>query len=374
MKTRIFVAALFALAVILPSTIVAVVVNREVDDAVIDGIEARLMDQAKAWRITAASYEKEIAAREDSARLQAKEIITAQTKIAYELVDKALTDNSGALPNTEKEDVLDRLSRHTVGRTGYIWIIDYDGNYILSQNRARDGENIWNASYDDENYPIQDIISTGKELGSSEVGFLEYLWANQGDPEPRYKIAAMMNFAGLEWVLGVSAYYDDLVSMDFRSETIEELKDLMAAQEVGRSGYLAVLDGDGYYVVSLNRERDGEDISQATDASGRFFVQEGIARAKAAGTDADIIRYPWQNTGEDNPREKIGGVTYYEAWDWIIWPNAYLDDFTSDSANMRWIILGIAVSALVMAFVGYETAPLIQRKQSKKSIPSGPEA
>lgn len=362
MKIRFICAFLCALAAVIPGTVAAVIANNAVEAAVISGIEERLMDQAKAWRFTAESYEANIQAREEYARQQARDIITAQTKVVYELVDKVLTDNGGNLSEEQTEDLLNRLSRHTVGRSGYVWILNYDGDYVLSQNRLRDGENIWDASMDGESYPARAMVSIASGLSYSEIGFHEYLWANSGDPEPRSKITSVMHFPRMGWVLGVSAYYDDVISLSFRYETIEDLKDLIASQEVGRSGYIGVVDSNGCYVVSLDRTRDGEDISQGKDVHGNLFVQEAVRRAIAAGQDADIIRYDWQNPGEDSPREKIGGVVYYEPWDWIIWPNAYLDDFTHESSIMRWIILAVGVSGLVFGFAGYELARFVQKR------------
>lgn len=364
MKTRLIIASLAALAVVIPGLVIGLVASRVTEEAVVRGIEARLMDQARAWRVIADSYEKNIRAQEESARAEAQEIVIAQAKISYELVDKALTDNGGALPAAQEEDLFTRLGRHTVGRTGYVWVLDYSGRYVLSRDRARDGENIWDSTYDSgTTYPVRELVSIGRDLQPSEVGFLEYLWANPGDPEPRYKISAVMHFPQMEWVLGVSAYYDDVVDTEYRRKTIEDLKDLIAAQGVGRTGYIAVVDGKGRYVVSQRRARDGEDISQSKDASGRLFIQESIARALAAGTDADVIRYPWQNPGEAAAREKIAALVYYEPWDWVIWPSSYLDEFTYTSDLMRWVVLAVVLGALASGFTGYELA---RRAQERK--------
>jgi len=355
MKTSITAGVLAALAVIITGVVLCSISSRYMDDMVTSSIQERLMDQANSWRIIADSYEKNIQSREESARIEAQEIVISQTKMVYEIIDKALARNTETLSPDGLEDLLDRLSRHTVGRTGYISLVDYQGNYILSGDRERDGENLWDITYDGEIYPSREIIAIGRELRGSQVGFFEYQWANHNDPGPRDKIAAIMHFPQKNWILTVTTYYDDFVTSDYRRKTIEELIDLIAQQEVGHSGgYIAVLDSDGHYVVSLNRLRDGENISQLQDASGRYFVQDGIKMAHAAGADADILRYPWLTPGAAQARDKIGAVAYYETWDWIIWPNVYLDDFDTNSTLSHWMIFVIIIAALIAGFAGFE--------------------
>ncbi len=139
----------------------------------------------------------------------AKDIVTAQTNVTYELIQKALDDNDGALSSEEEEDILNRLSRHTVGKTGYVWILDYEGHYVLSKGRERDGENVWEAKDSDGNMVIQDLVGKGKDVSGTEIAYHSYPWSNIGESEPREKIAAMIHFPELEWVVGVSTYYDD---------------------------------------------------------------------------------------------------------------------------------------------------------------------
>ena len=141
--------------------------------------------------------------QEEMIKKAAKDIITAQTNVTYELIQKALDDNDGTLSDEESEDILNRLSRHTVGKTGYVWILDYEGNYVLSKNRERDGEDIWEVEDADGNMVIQDLVGKGKAVSGDQIAYHSYPWSNIGESEPREKIAAMIHFAELEWVVGV---------------------------------------------------------------------------------------------------------------------------------------------------------------------------
>ncbi len=150
---------------------------------------------------------------------------------------------------------------------------------------------------------------------------------------------------------GSTAYHDDVIDMEYGEQVREHVKDLMAEQVIGESGYIALVNSNGIYVVSKDRLRDGEDISQSKDAEGRLFIQEGIRKAKAAGTGVDFIVYPWQNLGEDKPRMKAGGLAYVDSWDSVMWPTAYYDD--NSAYGTTEIITIVLSSLLVLGLLSY---------------------
>lgn len=352
------------LLVAIPGIILGIVGYNAAKTAVYSGIEDRLMDQSQDWRLLVEAYNKEIEAQEARVRNSAKSIVTAQAKITYELIDEALEKNGGVLPEASREDIFTRLNRNTVGATGYTWILDYEGNYVLSKGRQRDGENIWEAQDSDGNMVVQDLIRIGKEANGSEIVYYSYPWLNKGETEPREKIAAMVHFPELGWIVGVSTYYDDLVDMNYRERTIEHVKDLMAEQTIGKTGYIWVTDSNGVYVVSKNRLRDGENINDAQDANGVYFIQEAVKKAKAAGNGADFQQYPWKNQGESTSRMKLAGVTYFEPWDWIIGPSAYYDDFEGEGSlglvsQKLWIVGVIAI--ILGIFISFFLAKKISK-------------
>ena len=104
--------------------------------------------------------------------------------------------------------------------------------------------------------------------------------------------------------------------------------------KVGQTGYVYVLDSSGTYIVSKDGQRDGENINQAKDAGGNFFIQE-ICRKALALQPGEIAeqRYPWQNQGESVARVKVARIMYFQPWDWVIGAGSYLDEI--ESAQMH---------------------------------------
>ncbi len=115
-------------------------------------------------------------------------------------------------------------------------------------------------------------------------------------------------------------------------DSIPELRQGIMSIKVGKSGYVYVLQGSGVgkgsYVISQGGKRDGENIWDAKDADGRYFIRSIVETAlKLKPGECRLERYPWKNPGDVSARWKVAAVTYFEPWDWVIGAGAYEDDF-----------------------------------------------
>lgn len=154
-----------------------------------------------------------------------------------------------------------------------------------------------------------------------------------------------------DWKL-LAQSYENLIEAQgeqTRADTIESFKNLVAGQVIGESGYIWVADSDGVYVVSKDRLRDGEDISESRDADGVLFIQEAVRKAKAAGDGTSLQRYPWKNIGESKARMKVAGLAYMEEWDWVIGPSAYYDDF--DTGSLKRVKTSLLIVGVILILV-----------------------
>ncbi len=370
------------LLVLVPSVIVGALAYNTVNNSINKGIQDRLTAQAQDWKRLVQSYETEIENQEATAKQTAQDIVTAQAKMTYILIQKTLDDNGGTLPAVVKENLLNRLNQTTVGKTGYIYILDYTGHYILSQHRAADGANKWNTTDANGRFVIRTLISLGKNLTGANITYYSYYWKNQADPVAREKIAALLHFPTLGWVVGISTYYDDLVNMTYRADTIKTVKNLMYHQVIGTSGYIWVVNSSGWYQVSKYNATKGTGnadntyIGNKKDANGVLFIQEAIVKAKAAGNNSAYEQYPWKNAGETSPRMKIAGLAYVPQWDWIIGVSAYYDDFPEAQQMATQIMTIIVVIIVVCAIIAFVVAnqmakPLRKLRQVADKITDG---
>jgi methyl-accepting chemotaxis protein len=124
----------------------------------------------------------------------------------------------------KQEEVIESLRRSimdiVVGKTGYVYILggtgDLKGHYIISESGNRDGENIWDVTDSEGNFFVRSIIQKGLETKEGSVDFIRYPWINEGETEPRMKIAAVTCFQPWSWVIGAGAYEDDFIDAQER--------------------------------------------------------------------------------------------------------------------------------------------------------------
>ncbi|MFP4495432.1 MAG: Cache 3/Cache 2 fusion domain-containing protein [Halochromatium sp.] len=106
--------------------------------------------------------------------------------------------------------LLDQLANKRIGETGYIFILntkqDDAGTYVLSANRARDGENVLDSRDADGHAFIQAMIEQSHRLAPGETALIEYEWQNPGEAAPRPKIAIYAYYPDWDWLIGASAY------------------------------------------------------------------------------------------------------------------------------------------------------------------------
>lgn len=156
------------------------------------------------------------------------------------------------------------------------------------------------------------------------------------------------------------------------------LKDYLQKVDIGKNGYVFILDSNGNYELSDDRDRDGENIMGAQDESGRYFIQEMIEQAhKLRSGETGLIKYPWRNSSNEPLRKKMAVYTYFEPWDWVIGVSAVMADFQTGAAAIRrlTIILGsafILIAALMAMLIGRAYAkPIIQLEDTIKEIGTG---
>jgi len=107
------------------------------------------------------------------------------------------------------EPILDGLAKIVLGKSGYIWILDKDGKYTLSQKRARDGENVLHSKDEHGRYFVQEWMAQAKLLKPGETLIEEYLWKNEGEQIARKKMMALTYLPDMEWVIGGGIYLDE---------------------------------------------------------------------------------------------------------------------------------------------------------------------
>ncbi|MDM8516684.1 Cache 3/Cache 2 fusion domain-containing protein [Desulfobacterales bacterium HSG16] len=308
-----------------------------------DQIEGRLRQHALLIKQLIQNTYSTIEAKKQSNMHQAKKIIGAETEAVYKFINSWQEDN---------EKLKNIIASIKVGETGYIWVIDYDGRYVVSKERLRDGESIWDAQDANKAYFVREAISKAKRLTGNLLDYQIYPWQNIGESDARDKIAALVHIPKHKWVVGVSVYFDELIDAQYEEKKIDSLKNHLARIIVGKTGYVSILNKKGDYVLSYKRERDGENIIQTKDASGKLFIKEMLTRGTSLEEEETrIMYYSWQNKNESATRIKMAGYTFSPGWQWVIVSSAYQDDFLDGLKKIKNLTIFITVLSIIIGII-----------------------
>lgn len=114
-----------------------------------------------------------------------------------------------------------------VGKTGYVYVLDPQGHYVISQDGKRDGENIWETRDSDGNLFIQDLIARAMAVPEGGIAEIRYPWKNQGDSVARMKTARLKYFAPWDWVIGAGSYDEEFHDAANQVQTVGQRTSLI---------------------------------------------------------------------------------------------------------------------------------------------------
>jgi methyl-accepting chemotaxis protein len=144
-------------------------------------------------------------------------VVNAWYITAYDPIVDATGQVAGALYVGIKEQSIEALRKAIMAmkvcKTGYVYVLnasgDTRGQYVISKDGARDGENIWESKDANGELFIQNICKLALSLKPGEIGKARYPWKNTGDTTARDKVVKVAYFAPWDWVIGVGAYEDE---------------------------------------------------------------------------------------------------------------------------------------------------------------------
>lgn len=132
------------------------------------------------------------------------------------------------IPEQGVKELRESIIKQPVGKTGYVYVLnakgDSKGEYVISHQGKRDGENIYDETDADGHYFIREICEKAVQLSEGEAGTVYYPWKNEGDAQARVKVVQYMYFEPWDWVIGAGAYLDEFREAEERIYEIEAEK------------------------------------------------------------------------------------------------------------------------------------------------------
>ena len=135
--------------------------------------------------------------------------------------------NSVAIKQESVAGVREAVMATKVGKTGYVYVLDSAGHYLISAGGKRDGENISKAKDANGVLFIQEICEKAKKLDAKGIAEQQYPWKNKGDKEARMKVVRIKYFKDWDWVIGVGSYLEDFEGAKHRVAEIGDKSNMM---------------------------------------------------------------------------------------------------------------------------------------------------
>ncbi len=132
-----------------------------------------------------------------------KDIIKKEVEKIYEFIDSAQKERSDFLKHfTEKQiqkRVLERVAAMNYNEKGYVFIIDYEGNYLLRKDQL-------NPKHQNVGHLKEKIIETAQKGG----GFISYMFPYNQNDAPSLKISYIEDYPKWNWAIGYGFHPDNI--------------------------------------------------------------------------------------------------------------------------------------------------------------------
>lgn len=97
-----------------------------------------------------------------------------------------------------------------IGKSGYVYILDSKGHYVISKGGVSDGVDISQEKDANGKLFVQGIVRTATAARPGEIVEQRYFWKNKDENVAREKIVKLMYFPKWDWIIGAGAYTEEV--------------------------------------------------------------------------------------------------------------------------------------------------------------------
>jgi PAS domain S-box-containing protein len=222
-----------------------------------------------------------------------------------------------------KQAVKNILDQQSIGETGYTYILnlsDYPQAVRLDLHPLLEGPNV--SSYD-----------FVRKAAETKTGYIEYMWKNPGEPDPRPKAMYFTYFQPWKWLIGVSAY-----RKEFRSLVqIQDFEQKIKSIRIRKSGYVFLVNQEGKVFIHPGSEEV-------------IILSKNPLFKNMLKNKTGMLSYKWKNPLEKKPRLKMACFSYLKDLNWYVVATAYHEELFGPIDNIWKIMAVIAVISLLLSF------------------------
>ncbi|MCE1241340.1 MAG: cache domain-containing protein [Azonexaceae bacterium] len=249
-----------------------------------------------------------------------RQSLMAQVDVAHQIASSLHASESARKSPAEVRRLIVetlRALRFFDGR-GYYFIDDMQGRFVLLPTTPELEGQLKPDNQDDTGHRIMRGLIDAARQPVGE-GFSRYRWYLPGEDKAMAdKLAYVRHFAPYDWLIGSGDYLQHWEAR-MQSEALERLRTL----HFGKSGYVAVVDGNDTLLLSPSRpEFERLPIDRLPEDA-----RETVRRLLSAADDRGVfLSYRWQHPKSGAVVAKTAMVRKIQPWGWTLIVTAYDDD------------------------------------------------
>ncbi|MEA3544001.1 MAG: cache domain-containing protein, partial [Thermodesulfobacteriota bacterium] len=255
--------------------------------------------------------------------------------------------NRGLLSLAEAQaEAIAEVSCFRYANNDYLYISDYDGNFIYHPDPQLHGTNSSDLKDIHGKLIVTPMIEKARLNGAS---YHDYWWHRLGEDEPSHKLTYTKDLPDWQWVIGSGVYLDDIQDelAERNEKIISFLRDYLRSTKIAANGYMYIFDGDLNMIIHPNANIEGTNFATLKNPiSGKSVGKELMAVATAS--DNKLV-YKWDKPSDPGHYvyDKVAWVRYLPEYDYYLASSVYMDDLLSSGKQLATRLFQVTIFTII---------------------------
>ena len=256
---------------------------------------------------------------------QIQSYLRSKVETAVDMFGSVITENGANVSGEGVRNIIDELMNVRVGKSGYFYAVDGKGVIRFHPSSSLIGMELANEE------PVKQQIEM-------KNGYLEYMWKNPEEKQPRRKALYMQYIPELDWIITATSYRAEFYDM----VDLAAVKEITKNIRIGKTGYSYIINREGIQ-ISHPYITGGNPMGRVTKDEYNELV-ERMYQVKDGQ-----ISYLWRDSDKGRKKEKIVYIKYVKDFDWIVGTSIYKSEITGPMLQI--LLINIAAASIITLFI-----------------------
>jgi methyl-accepting chemotaxis protein len=282
----------------------------------------------------------------DKIKNEVRAYIDEQSDYMFSIINKQYEIYKDEMSEDDlKELIINIVKSSRYGRSGYIWINDFDYKMVMHPIKPEFNNKKF------INTPKVPFVQLGvdalKKSGKNRE-YIQYSFYSPSSKKYLHKASVVQVFKPFNWILGTGDYIDN-VTTHMKKEALKAIKQM----RYGDNGYFWVNSMD--YKMIMHPIKPEFDNKKFINTPKVPFVQLGVDALKKSKGINEFIEYSFLTPATGEYSHKLSIVTHFKPWGWMIGTGVYTNyidqAILQKEQNVQEKITSIIINSSIMATI-----------------------